>query len=1016
MVADKLIRGLIKNRLIVLFLAVVVAAIGVFSYYIIPKQENPSTSVAAAILTTVYPGASPSEIESNVTNILEDEVSAIPEVDYYTSVSMNNVSVIVVMFKQDKTIDDVETNLRQTVEDAASLLPEGAHATEINARVSDENQFLISLSSENYTSLQLEQYANEVKDIITAVDGIETVVIDGIKPTQMVIETDTEKMKNNGIAIETIVGIIEAYNTVIPSGSIEDETGTINVITPTVFEDIEDIENTIIGVNQSTGAPLLLKDVALVYAERVDEYHYMQDGDEAVMISGTIYSDQNAVIVGQDLRKALDDAKEKLPSDLIFHEIMYAPQDIDDSVNEFIMNFLQSILLIVIVVMIGVHLRNGIIVSIAIPLSILMTFIVMNFLSVEFHFISIAALIVSLGILVDNAIVVSEAIQHNLNKNKEKVTAIIDGVKETAIPVLASTLTTIVTFSIIYFVPGVVGKVAGEIPTVVIISLLASYLVAMLVTPVLAFYFFKPEKTKIKVRKNYIRMGFERLLKLGIRHKITTVFISFLTLGIAALLALQLGIKFFPVSDKPVIYLNFETDNVSLDSSSEISEEINEILNEEDYIKNYAYAIGKGLPNFFLTVPTITQAPNVGQYMIEIEEEKIPELGGTENIARELQDKFNNEVEDAKISVKCLEYSMPSEAKINFLVSGNDMEELVKIADEMVAELQKIEGTSYVRNTAVSELPQLNVVIDEEKATSYGIQKFDITRQINTALMNINSGFYTHENENVDLVIRSDIMSEEDLMELLIVNNTGGVSVPLKQVASIETTYSVPMIEHYNGQKYISVLSDVLPGHSSVSIQSEIYDNFISKIDSDVTVIEQGEVSKMSDLVVSLAYSASAAVLLIYVILLLQFKNFKRPFIILISIPLSFIGCGFGLWLFNMDIQATALLGLVSLFGIVVNNSILLIEEIKRETDNGIEVEEACINAVSIRFRPIMLSSITTCIGLVPLILSGDPMTSPMASVLLFGLLFSTLLTIVVIPTIYSFSKNKKKKAKRLSL
>ncbi len=1009
MIWKKLTKALLNNRMIVIIFAVTIMIAGFISYYLIPKQENPNTAVAAAIITTVYPGASPQEVEQNVTNVIEDKLMSINNLDSYTSMSMNSASVIVLMYDFDVSIGEVEDDLRRDISDIQSSLPDMVTPSVVNTNVVSENQFIISLSGENYTDTDLEEYAKNTQSILQEVKGIESVNIDGIKPKQVVIETNSEKMRSYGISIENIIQLMQAQNLSIPSGSIDYESGTVNVITPAVFESLRDIENTVISGSDSSLSFVRLKDIADVYIEDVEEFSYSQDGVPCILITGTIQEGENAVNVGEDLRNAIDEAKNLMPPDLNFYEVMYAPADIEQSINDFIMNLLQSILLIVIVVMIGVHLRNGLIVSIALPLSILITFIVMMVIGVEFHFISIAALIVSLGILVDNAIVISEAIQQHLNEGKDKNHAIISGVKETAVPVFTSTLTTVVTFGIIYFVPGPVGQIAGEIPTVVITALVASYIVAMCVIPVLASFFFHPESKKQKEKKNYLKDFFNKMLTVALKHKVLTVLSSFLTLGIAAVLALQLGIQFFPVSDKPILYVNFEAETMSLDSSEDISEQINDVLDSNPLIENYTYAIGKGLPSFFLTVPTLNQAPNVGQYMINLNPELMDEYGGPEECARLLQNELDTNIIGAQNTVRCLEYSMPTEAKITLSVLGDDMDKILNVSDQIVAALKEIEGTDFVRSTNIAPQYDYNVVLDSDVLASYGLLKYDVVKQINSSLMGVNAGVYLGGNSGTDIIVRSDVKSLDELENLQIVGSVTPTKVLLGQIAEIQLNSSVPLIEHYNGKKYVNVLSDILPGFSSISIESELYSDYLDQIDLDgVEIIGNGEVSNMMDLLLSLGSTSIVAVFVIYMILVFQFKDLKKPLIVLSSIPLSFIGCGFGLWIFKMDIQAMALLGLVSLFGIVVNNSILLIEVMNSEFQEGCSVEEACHRAVDRRFRPIMLSTVTTCIGLVPLILSGDPMTAPMASVLLFGLLFSTILTMVVVPTIYALQNKKK--------
>lgn len=1006
---ERLTKILLRNRAIVIFFMVIIALAGVYNYYVIPKQENPDTTVAIALITTIYPGASPEDVETFVTDKIEEKISQLDKVDYYTSMSMDSASAIVVYYDDNVLMNEVEDDLRQTVSDMQKELPDTCMESVVKTDLVSNNQFIISLSSDVYSSEELVSYGQIIKERLQEVEDVSGVTLYGEKEKQVVVETDIQKMKLYGISIETVLSMMQAQNLSIPAGSIEYDSGSVTVLSSGLFESLKDIENTVIGGGEEGLAFVKLKDVASVYIENTSDKYYLQDGRESVLLVGKFVEGKNAVNIGKVLREKIEELKAELPEELIFHEVMYAPEDIADNIDNFLVNLMESILLIMIVVMIGVRMRNALVISTALPMSILITFIVMKLLGIEFHFISIAALIVSLGILVDNAVVISEEIQQNLNGGMEKTAAIVSAVKTTAVPVFTSTLTTIVTFSIIYFVPGVVGAVAGTIPTVVIASLLASYVMAMCGIPVLAYLFFKPESKEKAARESPVRKMFYSLLDVGLKYPVRTLVICFATLGVAAGLVTRLGMQFFPYAAKPVLYVNVSGETMNLNTTGKIMEEIGALLDEEEIVDHYTVSVGGGLPSFFLTVPSLSDASNVGQVMIQLNEEKYKELGSSESAARQLQSLIDDNIAGATVEVKCLEYSMPTEAKIVYTLTGDDINRLNALAEEMCLALEEIPGTNNVRNTSVIPQYQYKVNLDSELLSGYGLLKYDVIKQLNTSLMGATASTYTASGSEMDIVVRSKIDNLDELMEMPVVGTVSDTKVLLGQIADITLDPAVPLINHYNGKRYVNVLSNVLPGYVSGSIESELLNDYVPQMDTEgITMIERGEMSNMMGLIVSLGRAAVVAILIIYIILLLQFKDFAKPLNILTSIPLSLIGCCLGLWLLKMDIQVMALLGLVSLFGIVVNNGILLIEVIDAQRKEGISVHEACRMAVKLRFRPIMLSSITTCIGLVPLIIANDPMTSPMAVVLLFGLIFSTVLTMVVVPTIYSMREGRR--------
>lgn len=1000
---EKLIKKCIELRVIILFFLTVIALYGLYSYYIIPKQENPDVTVPIAVIKTTYPGASPSDVEFYVTEKIEQKVAEIEKVDSYESYSMNSASIVIVRFDLNEEQKDMFPLLRTAIDGVKSELPDMCADPEIVSDLIEKNQFIMALSSDKYAVDELSEYATTLKSELLKVSGVAAVNIEGERERRVVVEADYNKLNLYGISIETLLQLLQAQNLTIPSGALHYDTGKITVATPAIFENIADIENIVVGGAEEGLGFVRLKDVATVDFETKNNFYYQQDGRDAILLTGTFRSGVNPVNIGNAFLKRLYELKSTIPEDIYFTEVMFSPADISKSINGFVFSLLQSILLIVIVVMLGVHLRNGIVVSTAIPISILVTFIVMNLMKIEFHFISIAALIISLGILVDNAIVVSEAIQQNLNSGTERLSAIITGVEQTAMPMLTSTLTTMVTFGIIYLVPGSIGKIAGTIPTVVITALIASYIIAVFVVPILAYMFFKPEPREKAERKNLVKSFFMGMLSLALKYKAAALVLSFSSLLVAALLVLQVGVKFFPFANKPMVYVSLTSETYSMQKTEQLAKSVQQILQSKPLVTGVTSGIGKGLPSFFLTSDSPSEADNVGQLLLNLDPEEVKKYAGIEAVARELQAALDAEITGGNVLVRCLEYAMPTEAKLTFTITGKDLENINSAATILRETLSETPGTEQVRDAAVSPEFEYEVILSSEQLSTYGLVKYDVVKQINTSLMGVVASQYVRGGKEYDILLRANTKDLEQLKMLPIISSAGKMKLILSDVAQFTLKSHVPEIRRYNGKRYVNVLSGVLPSFSAANIETDVLlKTAVSLEELDVSVLPRGEAASMNDLIGNIGISGTGAVLLIYIILLLQFGSFKKPFIILTSIPLSLIGCFLGLYIFKMDIQAMAILGLVSLFGIVVNNGIILVEFMEAERAAGKTTKEACSSAVELRYRPIMLSSVTTCIGLVPLIVAADPMTAPMASVLMFGLLFSTILTMVVVPTMYS--------------
>ena len=390
------------------------------------------------------------------------------------------------------------------------------------------------------------------------------------------------------------------------------------------------------------------------------------------------------------------------------------------------------------------------------------------------------------------------------------------------------------------------------------------------------------------------------------------------------------------------------------------------------------------------------------------------ELFALVDVGRALQKEINSKVTGADVEVKYVEYSMPMDAKVVVKLRGENLNELKNASQEAQRILAKIPGTTNIRHDYIAQNYEYIVKIDTELLSTIGLIKYDVVKQINTALMGAKTSTYIAGGSEMDIVVRGNITSLDDLYRLPINSSITNAQVLLEQVADISLKPSLPAINRYNKERCITVLSDIEPGHTSIAIESTFKKQFAQYDKPDDVHVEYvGEVKNMVDLLSNIGGTSGIAVVLIYIVLLFQFRNFKKPFIVLVSIPLSFIGCFLGLFILRMDFQAMAILGIVSLIGIVVNNGIILVEFMDAARKEGMGVEDACRQAVSQRYRPIILSALTTCMGLVPLILARDPMSSPMASVLFFGLLFSTVLTIVVVPVMYAIAERERKPKKK---
>lgn len=1002
----KAIAASIRNRKIVFALSFVFMIFGLYNYYIIPKQEDPDITPPFAMITTVYPGASPEIIERLVTKKIEDKLVEIEGYDYSQSFSKNSVSIVILRLRNDADPEKTWGVLRRKMEDLQSQLPEGCSDVDVNTDLADTSGMIISLSGKDYSYEQLEFFAEGLKKELMKIDGVSKFDINGVQKKEIKIDVEPEVLNQYKLSLQDIINIIAARNVEIPAGTIEGSS-TINVKVSGKYESMEDIKNTVVYVSPETGGSVRLKDIAKVYIGLEDaNYKVKHNGKNAVLLTGYFINNKNIVLVGKEVEEKLESLKYNLPDDVSMDKVLYQPHEVAKSTNNFIINLLEGVLFVIAVVFAGMGLRNALIVSAAIPLSICITFIMMSIFKIKLHQISISALIIALGMLVDNAIVTSDAIQVRLDSGEERLKACIGGVREVAVPIFTSTLTTVAAFIPLLMLDSVAGEYVISIPAIVIISLSASYIVALFVTPALAYVTFKPNSQRNKKYK--IRAFFTYLLDMGLKKKWITVFVTLVIFGLSIYTALHLGLQFFPYADKDMMYININSEhNFDIDKTEELTEQVFNMLKEQEEVEFYTGAIGDGLPKFYNAIPISTPSKDFSQVLIKVDLKKGNRFKTNSQFADHLQDVIDSQITGGNATVKLLELAEPTGAPVRIRIAGDDMDTLIQSADTVKGYLSQISGTINIEDDHSDKIYQYNVGMDAEISAYYGLSAYDVQNEINIALMGRNASKFRQRNNEYNINVKGVINSKEDLENLMIKSSLYNGKTLLKSLGVISLDHEYPMITKYNREMTVTVYSDVKTGYNPVDITKKLEEKLKEADLGNVHVVFDGEREKISEYFGDLGISAIFAVLMVYLILLFQFSSFLQPLIILVTIPLSVIGSIFGIALFRQPLSFTALLGIVSLAGIVVNNAIILLDFINAERREGKDIEAACRDAVDKRFRPIMLTTITTVIGLIPLAMGGSSLMVPMAVSLMSGLMVSTLLTLVVIPVVYVIFQRK---------
>lgn len=1001
----RLMDKIISERKVVLFLAVILAVLGSYAYYVLPRQEMPDVSAPFAMIITTYPGASSQDVNDLVTEKIEDELYEIDGYDYTKSVSKDSLSVVTVAFDFKVDTDRVYQDVRNAVSDAQRNLPEGANPSQVNTDITETAGIIFALSGDHYSYEQLESFGNQFENELVDIQGISKFNIKGKVDREVKVVIDIAKLNQFDLSLEDILKILKVQNLEIPSGSIKTNHGEITVKTPGIFTSLKDIQNTIIAASKETGVVARLGDVATVelgLEEGVTKYK--QDGENAVLLTGYFKKSKNIVIIGKDVRKTIDEVKASLPSDLKVTEVIYQPGAVKTSVNDFMMNLMQGILFVIVVVFLGMGFRNAIVASSAVPLSILITFGCMLLGSIYIHQISLTALIVALGILVDNAIVVTDAIQVKIDNGISVLEASKEGAIESALPIFTATLTTVAAFSPLLGLPGVAGDFLGSIPRVLIISIVAAFFVALLFTPAMAAIFLKPRKKKVKESK--IRKRFRAMLEFGLKNKVLVILSVFLVLGgVVKFIVPMLPSEFFPIAEKELFYIELETEKANdLVATEEYADKIVNELKEIPEVTSYTAGIGDGVPKYYVTMIPPTPSKDYSQIVCKynLETEDGQRFENKEKLTEYIQRKLDEDITGGRATVKLLQMAKPG-AKISIHVSDENLDKLIAVSNVLEEKIIKMPGTKNITNDMKDKTFDYKVNVDEDVATALGITKYDIQRQVNIALYGAVPSVFRKSGSEYDINVKSNIHSISELQNLEIKSSITDAKIPLKQFSVIEFDSKIDSINRYDRKQTITIEADSALGFNAVNLENIIEHEIIPSTElQGVQIAYDGERESIDEAFGVVGLLATAAIGLIYVILVMQFNSFIQPVVILVTIPLSLIGSILGLYIFDKPLSLTAFLGIIALIGLVVKNGILLIEYINEARKNGYSIDEACQDAVSKRFNPIILSAGTTVMGLLPLAISGGDLFGPMAISLMAGLMVSTFLTMVVIPVIYS--------------
>jgi multidrug efflux pump subunit AcrB len=1009
-------RFALEKRVITSVAIILILVGGAEAYRSLPRAEDPGFEIRQAQVITHFPGASPERVEQLVTDKIEKKIQEIPELDYVTSKSKTGISIIIVSIQERYTgMRPFWDNLRRKVQDVRSDLPDGVVGPFVNDEFGDVFGIILTLTGDGYSYAELKEVADEIRDELLRLDDVAKVDIYGAQEERIFIEYNNARLADLGLSPMQLRSLLEGRNIIISGGQVTIGPSDIAVEPSGSFETVEDLRRSVISV-PGQNELVYLEDIATVTRGYIDPPRTKMhcSGASCLGLAISMRQGGNIIDLGKAVKPLLVRLQSQYPVGIELGVVAFQPDIVEGKVNDFVGNVLQSIVIVLLVMLVMLGLRTGLVVASLIPTTMVLALLVMSFFEIGLDQMSLASLIIALGMLVDNAIVMSESIMVQMAAGKPAPEAAISSARELRIPLLTSSLTTAAAFLPIYLAESTTGEYTAPLFKVVTITLLSSWVLALTMTPLLCVTFLRvtaePEASSYNSR--FYRL-YRRFLLGILRQPVITLGVTGLILMAALLGMNRLPVVFFPTSDKAIFTAELELPiGTSVERSEEMVTEIERFIADElavsesrpEGVTNWAAFIGQGAPRFQLAYGPEPPSSNYSFLLLNTtSRETLADL-----IPR-LEAFCLERFPDLEATIEPLALGAPVDAPVQVRISGQDTDRLFQRVDDVKAHLSGIAGTKSTNDNWGARTKKIFVRIDPERARLSGVSNQDIAISLQTAMSGIETTEFREEDEVIPVLLRSVAADRQDvgkLESLNVYSQTTGRSVPLKQVADIEVQWEPSVIRRRNRLRTVTVDSQVLPGVTATDVTTELVpwlDEQSMEWGVGYYYELGGEAETSGKANQSIVDKLPVAGLIIVLLLVGQFNSIRRPLIILLTIPLALIGVTIGLTITNQYIGFMPFLGIISLAGIVINNAIVLLDRIQLEIEeNGHEPPRAVIEAAQRRLRPILLTTATTVGGLLPLWFGGGPLWEAMAIAIIFGLLFATVLTLGVVPVLYS--------------
>lgn len=999
---------ILKQRKVLLVALIAIVFGGVFSFQKMSKLEDAEITVKSALVITQYTGATQHEVELRVTDVLETAIQSMDNIDYVESRSMAGVSEITVNIKTSLVtaeLPQIWDLLRRKVNDTQMYLPQGASGSMIFDDYGDVYGIFLALSGDGFGGEELQDYARLIKREVLLVDGVKRINLYGEQRTCVNIELSQEKMAFLGIHPYKVIELLNNQNEVVDPGSVKIGADRVRIASNGSFNQLDDLRNLLIsGVSEN---PVYLKDIATVKKDIVEPYsnRLKYNQNPAIGIAVAMESGGNVIELGERIQDRLDELKSSLPIGIKINKVFYQPERVSSAIENFMINLIESVLIVVVVLLFAMGFRTGLLIGSGLIFTILATFIVMLSFDIALQRVSLGAIIIAMGMLVDNAIVIADGILIDLKKGIQRQEALTKTSKQTTMPLLGATLVAVLAFLPIYLSPDATGEFCASLFIVIAISLFISWLLALTQTPYFCDLFLKGKKyTKDEndISDPYSGKAyqlFRSFIKYSLHHKIAIIAIT-IGLFISSMFVFS-NVKqlFMPnLAYNQFIVEYFLPDGSDITSVEEELRELEDYLLQQEDVVNVTTSLGATPARYTLVRPFANNNSNYGELIVDTKDYE-----GTKRFGKELQDYVSENYSWARCRIR---YYNPisSEYMIEAKFSGPDPEVLRSLSNT-AEKIMEAESTAVmVTNNWKNKVKVWNPKFSQAQARSANITRSDVSNALACATTGLPIGLLHQDDDMLPILLKTKLDKDKyvEALENTPVWGNNPHSIPLRQVVSdIDIQFENSVIKRYNRRRAIKAQCDPAPGYNAPDVFVKLSQDIESiPLPEGYDLEWLGEHKDSMDAQDSMGKFLPLAFFLMVFIILLLFNNFRQPIIILSVLPLAFIGVSYGLFITGKAFGFMAILGTLGLMGMMIKNAVVLLDQINLEIREGKDVLLAIIDSAVSRMRPVIMASFTTILGMIPLI--SDELFGGMAVAIMFGLLIGSVITLIIIPVLYA--------------